>query len=90
VENNIVEKSGAWFSYGGERIGQGRENARDYLKLHPETLNDIEIKVFEKFGVVRPNTPAGIPVDLAKAVAGGAKGGSGADEEKRPRVKAVK
>src|SRR5438270_419488 len=40
VENNIVEKSGAWFSYGGERIGQGRENARDFLKLHPEVLAD--------------------------------------------------
>jgi recombination protein RecA len=87
VENNIVEKSGAWFSYGGERIGQGRENARDYLKLHPETLADIESKLFEKFGVVRPNMPAGIPVDMAKATAGGAKT---AEDEKRPRVKAVK
>src|SRR5881275_647522 len=34
VEHNVVEKSGAWFSYGGERIGQGRENARDFLKAH--------------------------------------------------------
>jgi recombination protein RecA len=94
VENNIVEKSGAWFSYGGERIGQGRENARDYLKLHPAMLADIESKLFEKFGVVRPNTPAGIPVDMAKAAAAGGKGPAGtaapADDEKRPRVKAVK
>jgi len=95
VENNIVEKSGAWFSYGGERIGQGRENARDYLKLHPATLSDIESKLFEKFGVVRPNTPAGIPVDMAKATAaaGGGKpseSSKSADEDKRPRVKAVK
>jgi recombination protein RecA len=91
VENSIVEKSGAWFSYGGERIGQGRENARDYLKLHPATLSDIESKLFEKFGVVRPNTPAGIPVEMAKAA--GAKGPAAAapaDDEKRPRVKAVK
>jgi len=78
VENNIVEKSGAWFSYGGERIGQGRENARDFLKLHPEMLADVEAKLYEKFGVVRPNQPAGVPVELVK------------EEEKRPRVKAVK
>src|SRR5881409_710481 len=59
VENNIVEKSGAWFSYGGERIGQGRENARDFLKAHPDTLADVESKLYEKFGVVRPNQAAG-------------------------------
>src|SRR5712664_1975234 len=64
VENNIVEKSGAWFSYGGERIGQGRENARDFLKLHPEILADVETKLYEKFGVVRPNSSAGVPVDI--------------------------
>src|SRR5436309_6450046 len=78
VEHNIVEKSGAWFSYGGERIGQGRENARDFLKLHPEMLSDVESKLYEKFGVVRPDSPAGVPVELVK------------EEEKRPRVKAVK
>src|SRR5881409_2360677 len=59
VEHNIVEKSGAWFSYGGERIGQGRENARDFLKAHPDTLADVESKLYEKFGVVRPNQAAG-------------------------------
>jgi len=99
VENNIVEKSGAWFSYGGERIGQGRENARDFLKLHPEMLADVESKLYEKFGVVRPNTPAGIPVDISpKAVGeeraspatGGGRRPEHLDDEKRPRVKAVK
>src|SRR6476619_4930176 len=60
VENNLIEKSGAWFSYGGERIGQGRENARDVLKLHPEMLADVEGKLYDKFGVVRPDSPAGI------------------------------
>src|ERR671922_678116 len=74
VENNIVEKSGAWFSYGGERIGQGRENARDFLKLHPETLAEVETKLYEKFGVVK-TAPPPAPVEL---------------EEKRARVKAVK
>src|SRR5881275_311432 len=80
TNENIVEKSGAWFSFGGERIGQGRENARDFLKLHPEMLSDVESKLYEKFGVVRPDSPAGVPIELPKP----------ADEEKRPRVKAVK
>ena len=87
VENNIVEKSGAWFSYGGERIGQGRENARDFLKLHPQMLADVETRLYEKFGVVRPNQPAGVPVELAQAAGAGR---VAQDEEKRPRVKAVK
>ena len=75
VENNLVEKSGAWFSYGGERIGQGRENARDFLKLHPEILKDVEARLYEKFGIARVQPAAPAPVDL---------------EEKRQRVKAVK
>jgi recombination protein RecA len=48
VERNIVEKSGAWFSYGKERIGQGRENARIYMKEHPETVAEIEAKLKEE------------------------------------------
>jgi recombination protein RecA len=75
VENNIVEKSGAWFSYGGERIGQGRENSRDFLKLHPEILKDVEARLYEKFGIVRALPAAAAPVEL---------------DEKRQRVKAVK
>ena len=39
---NIIEKSGAWYSYKGERIGQGKENARVFLKEHPEIAKDIE------------------------------------------------
>ncbi len=42
VKANIVEKSGAWFSYDGQRIGQGRENAKTYLKENPETAAAIE------------------------------------------------
>ncbi|HEY7671808.1 MAG TPA: recombinase RecA [Gammaproteobacteria bacterium] len=48
VRENIIEKSGAWFSYGGERIGQGKENARDFLIQHPETAAEIEAKVRER------------------------------------------
>ncbi|MBU5635847.1 recombinase RecA [Geomonas sp. Red69] len=45
VERNVVEKSGAWFSYGKERIGQGRENSRMFLKEHPEITEEIRAKL---------------------------------------------
>ncbi len=48
---NIIEKSGAWYSYKGERIGQGRENAKQYLKEHPEVLKEIENAILEKYGL---------------------------------------
>ncbi|MCA3217100.1 MAG: recombinase RecA [Burkholderiales bacterium] len=49
--HNIVEKSGAWYSYNGDRIGQGKDNAREYLREHPEVALEIENKVREKLGV---------------------------------------
>ncbi|MFM1990517.1 MAG: Recombinase [Pseudomonadota bacterium] len=55
---NVVEKSGAWYSYGGERIGQGKDNAREYLREHPEVALDIENKVRVHFGVA----PRGLKV----------------------------
>jgi recombination protein RecA len=51
VEADIVEKSGAWYSYGGERIGQGKDNAREFLKENPEMAKEIEAKIREKLGV---------------------------------------
>jgi recombination protein RecA len=42
VAQNLVEKSGSWYSYKGERIGQGKDNARAYLQQHPETAREIE------------------------------------------------
>jgi recombination protein RecA len=57
VECNIVEKSGSWFSYGEERIGQGRENAKQYLTEHSETAAEIEAKVLDHYGL----NPAGAP-----------------------------
>jgi len=51
VECNIVEKSGSWFSYGEERIGQGRENAKQFLVEHPETAADIEARVLKHYGL---------------------------------------
>jgi recombination protein RecA len=51
AQANVVEKSGAWYSYGGERIGQGKDNAREYLREHPEMALEIENKVRASFGV---------------------------------------
>src|SRR4051812_19350308 len=47
VQHNIVEKAGSWYSYNGERIGQGKENARTFLEQHPEIARDIEAKLRE-------------------------------------------
>ncbi len=51
AENAIIEKSGAWYSYKGERLGQGRDNTRLFLKEHPEILKEIEEVVREKFSL---------------------------------------
>jgi recombination protein RecA len=53
VEKRIVEKSGAWFAYAGERLGQGRENAKQFLKEHPEVRQAIEDRVRKELGLVR-------------------------------------
>ena len=53
VDRKIVEKSGAWFTYGGERLGQGRENAKQFLKDNPATFKSIEEKVRKELGMVR-------------------------------------
>ena len=50
-EADIVVKSGAWYAYNGEKIGQGKDNAREFLKEHPELAIEIENKVREKLGV---------------------------------------
>jgi recombination protein RecA len=52
-ESGVIEKSGAWFAYGGERIGQGRENAKEYLRSHPDIAQAIELAVLAKNGVIR-------------------------------------
>jgi recombination protein RecA len=53
VQDNIVDKSGAWYSYEGERIGQGRDNARNFLEEHPDMLARIESRILEKHGLGR-------------------------------------
>ncbi|MEG0750060.1 MAG: DNA recombination/repair protein RecA, partial [Carnobacterium sp.] len=62
-EKDIIDKSGAWYSYEGERIGQGRENAKKYFIDHPELRAEIEEKVRAAYGI--GDAPAE-PVESAK------------------------
>jgi recombination protein RecA len=64
VEHTVIEKLGAWYSYNGERIGQGRENARDLLKANPTLADEIEAKVRAKLAVkIGPPPPPPSPED---------------------------
>ena len=49
VNLDIIEKSGSWFSYNGNRIGQGRENVKKYLKENPDIMDEVEKKVRDNF-----------------------------------------
>jgi len=51
VQHKIVEKAGAWYSYNGEKIGQGKDNAREFLKNNPDLAVEIENKVRDALGV---------------------------------------
>jgi recombination protein RecA len=57
VLNNIVEKSGAWYSYNGQKIGQGKENVKDFLKENPAIATEIEGKVRALSGVAIADVP---------------------------------
>jgi recombination protein RecA len=59
VKANVVEKSGAWLSFNGERIGQGRENAKDFLKANPDVANAIETQIRANAGLISDEMLAG-------------------------------
>jgi len=82
TEEGIIEKSGAWYAFGGERIGQGRENARDFLKEHPEVAATIEAKIREKHGLKAD--VVGLPTS-ADTGNGSAEGGRVAEAARRGR-----
>jgi recombination protein RecA len=65
VEQSIVRKSGAWYTYEGDQLGQGKENSRNFLRDNPDLANEIEKKIKEKLGV-------GPRVDAEAAPAAGA------------------
>jgi recombination protein RecA len=81
-DNKVVEKSGAWYSYNGERIGQGKDNARIYLKEHPELAREIENKVRAALGVPELGAPKQAETAAAKkAIAKEAKEAKEVQEE---------
>ena len=61
VNARILEKSGAWYAYNGEKIGQGRDNAREFLRENPELAREIENKVRESLGI--PLLPADVEAE---------------------------
>ncbi len=66
VNNNIVEKSGSWFSYKGERIGQGRENAKQFMKDNKDITAKIEAEVKKAIGLAKPDVPEPAPASPAE------------------------
>jgi recombination protein RecA len=59
IEHNIVQKSGSFFSYGDERLGQGRNNVKGYLRENPHVAQEIERKIYDALGV-DPASPFGV------------------------------
>jgi recombination protein RecA len=77
VNDGILEKSGAWFSYGGERVGQGRENARNYLQERPKLLAEIEAKILQKHGLSRGGAAAAVASESATSTKSAAASANG-------------
>ncbi|MGC2193505.1 MAG: recombinase RecA, partial [Terriglobales bacterium] len=67
VNNNVLEKSGSWFSYKGERIGQGRENARQFLKDNKDTLAKLELEVRKALGLIPASAAPAVPTNGSAA-----------------------
>ena len=70
VLHKIVEKSGAWYAYNGDKIGQGKDNAREFLREHPEIADEIEAKIRTAVGVPSPgrsSAPAAVDEDVKAA-----------------------
>ncbi len=79
VEHGFIRKSGAWYTYEGEQLGQGKENARNFLKNNPDIANEIEKKIKEKLGVgPRIDAPAQPPAGAPAAGPGAAPAASAA------------
>jgi recombination protein RecA len=72
VEQNIVRKSGAWYTYDGDQLGQGKENARNFLRDNPDIANEIEKKIKEKLGVGAKLDADAVTANGALPPAGGA------------------
>jgi recombination protein RecA len=62
VDKRIIEKSGSWFSYSGERLGQGRENSKQFLREHPDIRQTIEDRLRKELGLLREPEPEPVAV----------------------------
>ncbi|NBE92016.1 recombinase RecA [Nonomuraea sp. KC401] len=82
VEHGFVRKSGAWYTYEGDQLGQGKENARNFLRNHPDMANEIEKKIKDKLGV-GPRLDA--PVEAAAAAPAPAAAPSGRGSKSTPK-----
>jgi recombination protein RecA len=79
LEHGLVQKSGSFFSYGDERIGQGRNNAKGYLREHPEVTRAIEQKIYEAVGA----EPVTAPLTAVESADGASPGQAIAEPEER-------
>jgi recombination protein RecA len=86
--NNIVEKSGSWYSYKGERIGQGRENARQFLKDNKDVLAKLDVEVRKALGLIAAPPPAAAAPAAPSPAGKVATMPSGTDAVKAPIVAA--
>ena len=74
VEADIINKSGAWYSYGEERVGQGRDNARTFLEEHPDILAKVERQLLQEHGLIKEDTPEEPKAEAKAPVAAPPKG----------------
>jgi recombination protein RecA len=79
VEHGFIRKSGAWYTYEGDQLGQGKENSRNFLRDNPDLANEIEKKIKEKLGIgVQPEESGAEPGVDAAGTGGAGTGGAGA------------
>jgi len=93
VDNGVVRKSGAWFTYGEDQLGQGKENARNFLKDNPQLAAEIEEKILAALGIGEPGRKAREAEELAAAeaaVAAAAVPGESADTAATSAVKSAR
>jgi len=74
VEAGIIDKSGAWYSYNEERVGQGRDNARTFLEEHPDILAKVERQLLQKHGLIKEDAPTKPKAEAKVPVVAPAKG----------------
>jgi recombination protein RecA len=91
VEMGVVEKSGAWLSFKGDRIGQGRENAKTFLNEHPAIATEIESLILKKHGIDREPTrvaPAAAPASSSEPASASGEAKAPGKPPGRPRAQA--